>query len=58
MPMPSPAPTLVWLRRDLRLHDHAALELACRDGAPVLLAFVFDHRHPGRAAASRTAASS
>ncbi|MBH9553191.1 cryptochrome/photolyase family protein [Inhella gelatinilytica] len=35
-------PTLVWLRRDLRLHDHAALELACRDGAPVLLAFVFD----------------
>ncbi|WP_138857428.1 cryptochrome/photolyase family protein [Inhella inkyongensis] len=40
--MSSPAPTLVWLRRDLRLHDHAALELACRDGAPVLLAFVFD----------------
>ncbi|MFO1253979.1 MAG: deoxyribodipyrimidine photo-lyase, partial [Inhella sp.] len=35
-------PTLVWLRRDLRLHDHTALELACRSGAPVLLAFVFD----------------
>ncbi|MBH9578857.1 cryptochrome/photolyase family protein [Inhella proteolytica] len=40
--MANPEPTLVWLRRDLRLHDHAALELACRSGAPVLLAFVFD----------------
>lgn len=41
MVSPKP-PTLVWLRRDLRLHDHAALERACSDGAPVLLAFVFE----------------
>ncbi len=40
--MANPEPTLVWLRRDLRLHDHAALELACRAESPVLLAFVFD----------------
>ena len=35
--------TLVWLRRDLRLSDHAALHAATREGAgPVWLAFVFD----------------
>ncbi len=37
---------LVWLRRDLRLHDsaalHHALALARRVGAPLALAFVFD----------------
>lgn len=36
-------PTLVWLRRDLRLHDHAALHAATTHGeGPVHLAFVFD----------------
>ncbi len=34
--------TLVWLRRDLRLHDHAALHEACRTPGEVFLAFVFD----------------
>ncbi len=34
--------TLAWLRRDLRLHDHAALHEACRTGDPVFVAFVFD----------------
>jgi deoxyribodipyrimidine photo-lyase len=33
---------LVWLRRDLRLTDHAALSAALRDHHQVHLAFVFD----------------
>ncbi|MFM7675727.1 MAG: FAD-binding domain-containing protein [Synechococcus sp.] len=33
--------SLVWFRRDLRLHDHPALTLACRHG-PVLPLFVLD----------------
>ncbi len=33
---------LVWLRRDLRLHDHAALHHALRRCRRVQLAFVFD----------------
>ncbi|XZG70961.1 cryptochrome/photolyase family protein [Chitinibacteraceae bacterium HSL-7] len=35
-------PVLVWLRRDLRLTDHAALYHALRSGSPVQLVFVFD----------------
>jgi len=34
--------TLVWLRRDLRLEDHAALALALSFPEPVQLAFIFD----------------
>lgn len=34
--------TLVWLRRDLRLHDHAALATALAERAPVQPVFVFD----------------
>lgn len=34
--------SLVWLRRDLRLHDHAALATALAQSAPVQLVFVFD----------------
>ncbi|MFZ4541119.1 MAG: cryptochrome/photolyase family protein [Rickettsiales bacterium] len=34
--------SLVWLRRDLRLHDHAALATALAQKQPVQLAFVFD----------------
>lgn len=34
--------SLVWLRRDLRLHDHAALAHAARQQHPVLPVFVFD----------------
>lgn len=36
------APTLVWLRRDLRLHDHAALADACSHSSPVQPIFIFD----------------
>ena len=38
----SRSPNLVWLRRDLRLSDHTALQQALAQGAPVVLAFVFD----------------
>lgn len=34
--------SLVWLRRDLRLHDNAALYYALKSGRPVLPVFVFD----------------
>lgn len=34
--------SLVWLRRDLRLHDHAALATALQGAAPVQPVFVFD----------------
>lgn len=35
-PMPDLAPHLVWLRRDLRLHDNPALAEAAASGAPVI----------------------
>jgi deoxyribodipyrimidine photo-lyase len=37
-----PRLTLCWLRRDLRLHDHAALYHALKSGTPVLPVFIFD----------------
>ncbi|MBA3591785.1 deoxyribodipyrimidine photo-lyase, partial [Methylibium sp.] len=36
------AGALVWLRRDLRAHDHAALNHALRAARQVWCAFVFD----------------
>lgn len=45
MSLPSNSPpqrALVWLRRDLRLHDHRPLEEAARFGAKVQHLFVFD----------------
>lgn len=35
-------PNIVWFRRDLRLHDHAALATALAERAPVQPVFVFD----------------
>lgn len=34
--------SVVWLRRDLRLNDNAALYYALRSGTPVLVLFIFD----------------
>lgn len=34
--------SIVWLRRDLRLHDNAALYHALTSGRPVLVLFIFD----------------
>ena len=42
IPLPRPAGSLVWFRRDLRASDHAALSRALSDGGPVHCAFVFD----------------
>lgn len=39
---PGEAPQLVWLRRDLRLTDHAVIHKALEQPGPVLLVFVFD----------------
>ena len=33
---------LVWLRRDLRLYDNAALHYALKEGGQVWLTFIFD----------------
>ncbi len=37
---------LLWLRRDLRLADHAALVAACASGAPVIPVYVLDDETP------------
>mgnify|MGYP003339419463 CR=1 FL=1 len=43
---PSPpadaAPAILWLRRDLRLHDHPALVAALAGGRPVVPLYVLD----------------
>jgi deoxyribodipyrimidine photo-lyase len=41
-----PAPRIVWLRRDLRLADHAAFCAAAAQG-PVIPVFVLDDKRPG-----------
>ena len=41
-PQPGGTAALVWLRRDLRCHDHAALHHALRRHARVYCAFIFD----------------
>ena len=38
----SSKPILLWLRRDLRLSDHAALIAACAQGVPVIPVFIQD----------------
>jgi len=35
-------PTILWLRRDLRLADHPALVAACKTGGPVIPVFIHD----------------
>jgi deoxyribodipyrimidine photo-lyase len=39
-------PVILWLRQDLRLHDHSALVAACSDG-PVIPVYVLDDEMPG-----------
>jgi deoxyribodipyrimidine photo-lyase len=41
MPKEAPAPTLLWFRQDLRVHDQAALRAAAAEG-PVLPVYVLD----------------
>ncbi|MEL7276110.1 MAG: deoxyribodipyrimidine photo-lyase [Pseudomonadota bacterium] len=46
-------PTLLWLRRDLRLADHPALQAACADGGPVIPVFILDPETEAIGAAPR-----
>jgi deoxyribodipyrimidine photo-lyase len=47
------APLLVWLRRDLRLHDHPALTEAAASGRPVIPLFIRDESVDALAAAPK-----
>ncbi|MBB3357777.1 MULTISPECIES: deoxyribodipyrimidine photo-lyase [unclassified Novosphingobium] len=40
------SPTIVWLRRDLRLHDQAAFIAAAASGSPVIPVYVLDDETP------------
>ncbi len=40
------SPTIVWLRRDLRLHDQAAFAAAAASGNPVIPVYVLDDETP------------
>lgn len=40
------APTILWLRQDLRLHDQPALVAACAEG-PVVPVYILDDHAPG-----------
>nr|WP_309501724.1 deoxyribodipyrimidine photo-lyase [uncultured Roseovarius sp.] len=45
--------TLLWLRRDLRLSDHPALNAALKRGAPVIPVFICDEAVEGLGAAAK-----
>ena len=47
------SPTLVWIRRDLRLSDHAALTAAVERGGPVIPVFLRDSLVDGLGAAPK-----
>ncbi len=44
------APILLWLRRDLRLSDHAAMTAAAESGRPVIPVFILDEVMEGHGA--------
>ena len=47
--------TICWIRRDLRIADHAALYHALKSGYPVLLLFIFDKHILSKLASKRDA---
>jgi len=47
MTTPAERPVILWLRRELRLHDNAALAAAVATGRPVLPVFVLDRETAG-----------
>jgi deoxyribodipyrimidine photo-lyase len=51
--MTDTTPILMWFRRDLRLHDHIALNEACATGRPVIPVFLNDEVLAGQGAAPR-----
>ncbi|MCB1400674.1 MAG: deoxyribodipyrimidine photo-lyase [Rhodobacteraceae bacterium] len=46
-------PILLWLRRDLRLHDHPAMDFAAGSGRPVIPVFIHDETVADLGAAAR-----
>jgi deoxyribodipyrimidine photo-lyase len=46
-------PIILWIRRDLRLGDHPALQVACATGQPVIPVFVHDDDVAGLGAAPK-----
>jgi len=48
-------PSILWLRRDLRIHDNPSLRAACAEGGPVIPVFIHDDSvaHLGAAPAWR-----
>ncbi|MDV7271951.1 deoxyribodipyrimidine photo-lyase [Thioclava sp. A2] len=46
-------PVILWLRRDLRLHDHPAMQAAVRTGRPVIPVFICDETVEGLGAAPK-----
>jgi deoxyribodipyrimidine photo-lyase len=43
------APALLWLRRDLRLHDNPSVAAAMRSGRPIIPVFILEPQGPARA---------
>ena len=43
----SDAPTIMWFRQDLRIHDNPALARAVSDGSPVIPVYILDDVSPG-----------
>jgi deoxyribodipyrimidine photo-lyase len=52
---PVKRPTLVWFRRDLRLHDNPALWFAVKRGRPVIPVFVYSPEEEGSSATGNAA---
>jgi len=48
-----PRPAILWLRRDLRLADHAALTAACAGGRAVIPVFILDDQMAALGAAAK-----
>ena len=51
----TPAPVIVWFRRDLRIADNPALTEAAAAGAPVVPLYIHDERLDGRAMGAASA---
>ncbi|WP_323380216.1 deoxyribodipyrimidine photo-lyase [Sulfitobacter sp. F26169L] len=51
--MSDTSPILLWLRRDLRLSDHPALNAACETGRPVIPVYILDEQYNALAAAPK-----
>ena len=51
--MSNSSPVILWLRRDLRLSDHPALDAACKTGRPVIPLYIHDDQSQALGAAPK-----